>query len=40
MYNFTIASQLKAWVDQIIIAGKALRYSETGAIGLAGVASY
>lgn len=36
MYNFTIASQLKAWIDRIIIAGKTFRYTETGAKGLAG----
>jgi FMN-dependent NADH-azoreductase len=36
MYNFTIASQLKAWLDRIIIAGKTFRYTETGAKGLAG----
>ena len=36
MYNFTIPSQLKAWIDHIIIAGKTFRYSETGAQGLAG----
>jgi FMN-dependent NADH-azoreductase len=36
MYNFTIASQLKAWLDRIIIAGKTFRYAETGAKGLAG----
>jgi FMN-dependent NADH-azoreductase len=36
MYNFTIASQLKAWFDRIIIGGKTFRYTETGAKGLAG----
>ena len=36
MYNFTIASQLKAWLDRIIIGGKTFRYTETGAKGLAG----
>jgi FMN-dependent NADH-azoreductase len=36
MYNFTIASQLKAWLDRIIIAGKTFRYTEAGAKGLAG----
>jgi FMN-dependent NADH-azoreductase len=35
MYNFTIASQLKAWLDRIIIAGKTFRYTQTGAEGLA-----
>jgi FMN-dependent NADH-azoreductase len=36
MYNFTIPSQLKAWIDRILIAGKTFRYGETGPIGLVG----
>ena len=36
MYNFTIPSQLKAWIDRIVIAGKTFCYTESGAIGLAG----
>jgi len=36
MYNSTIPSQLKAWIDRIVIAGKTFSYSETGAKGLAG----
>jgi FMN-dependent NADH-azoreductase len=36
MYNFGISSQLKAWLDRIIVAGKTFRYGETGAQGLAG----
>lgn len=36
MYNFTVPSQLKAWIDRILIAGKTFRYSETGPVGLAG----
>ena len=36
MYNFTIPSQLKAWIDRILIAGKTFRYSEAGPVGLAG----
>ncbi|MCW2335788.1 FMN-dependent NADH-azoreductase [Sphingobium sp. B2D3A] len=37
MYNFTISTQLKAWIDHIAVAGKTFRYDETGnAIGLAG----
>ena len=35
MYNFTIPTQLKAWLDRLIIAGKTFRYTETGPIGLA-----
>ena len=36
MYNFTLPSQLKAWVDQIIVAGKTFRYGANGPEGLAG----
>jgi FMN-dependent NADH-azoreductase len=36
MYNFTISSQLKAWIDRILIAGKTFRYTGTGPVGLAG----
>ena len=36
MYNFTIPSQLKAWVDRILVAGKTFRYTENGPQGLAG----
>lgn len=36
MYNFTIPSQLKAWIDRILIAGKTFRYTGNGAEGLAG----
>jgi FMN-dependent NADH-azoreductase len=36
-YNFSISSQLKAWVDRIAIAGKTFRYTESGQLqGLAG----
>jgi FMN-dependent NADH-azoreductase len=35
-YNFSVASQLKAWVDRVAVAGKTFRYSENGAEGLAG----
>ena len=35
MYNFTIPSQLKAWIDRILVAGKTFRYSEKGVEGLA-----
>jgi FMN-dependent NADH-azoreductase len=34
MYNFTIPSQLKAWIDRIAIAGKTFRYTENGPEGL------
>jgi FMN-dependent NADH-azoreductase len=36
MYNFTIPSQLKAWIDRIVVAGKTFKYSDKGAEGLAG----
>ena len=36
MYNFAIPSQLKAWIDRILVAGKTFRYTETGPEGLAG----
>ncbi|MDE2271162.1 MAG: FMN-dependent NADH-azoreductase [Xanthomonadaceae bacterium] len=35
MYNFTIPSQLKAWIDRILIAGKTFSYTENGPQGLA-----
>jgi FMN-dependent NADH-azoreductase len=36
MYNFTISSQLKAWIDRIVVAGKTFKYSAEGVEGLAG----
>lgn len=36
MYNFTLPSQLKAWIDRIVVAGKTFRYTENGSQGLAG----
>lgn len=36
MYNFTVPSQLKAWLDRILVAGKTFSYSEAGPVGLAG----
>jgi FMN-dependent NADH-azoreductase len=33
-YNFTIASQLKAWIDRLALPGKTFRYTETGPVGL------
>jgi FMN-dependent NADH-azoreductase len=36
MYNFTIPSQLKAWIDRIVVAGKTFKYSAAGPEGLAG----
>ncbi len=36
MYNFTIPSQLKAWIDRILVAGKTFKYCAQGVEGLAG----
>ena len=36
MYNFTLPTQLKAWVDRLLIAGKTFRYTASGPEGLAG----
>jgi FMN-dependent NADH-azoreductase len=35
MYNFTIPTQLKAWIDRIAQAGRTFRYTAVGAEGLA-----
>ncbi len=34
MYNFSIPSQLKAWIDRVVIVGKTFRYTANGAEGL------
>ena len=36
LYNFTIPSQLKTWVDRVLVAGQTFRYGEAGPEGLAG----
>ena len=36
IYNFSIPSQLKAWIDRISVAGKTFRYTAEGPEGLAG----
>ena len=36
MYNFTIPSQLKSWIDRIAVAGKTFSYGPEGVKGLAG----
>ncbi len=36
MYNFTVPSQLKAWIDRIAQAGRTFRYTADGPEGLAG----
>jgi FMN-dependent NADH-azoreductase len=35
MYNFSVPSQLKAWIDRIAQAGRTFRYTATGPEGLA-----
>jgi FMN-dependent NADH-azoreductase len=35
MYNFTVPTQLKAWIDRILVAGKTFRYGPQGVEGLA-----
>jgi len=34
MYNFSIPSQLKAWIDRIVVAGKTFRYTANGPEGM------
>jgi len=34
MYNFSVPSQLKSWIDRIVLAGKTFKYTETGPQGL------
>lgn len=36
MYNFTLPTQLKAWIDRILVAGKTFGYGEAGPFGLVG----
>jgi len=36
MYNFSVPSQLKAWIDRVAQAGRTFKYTETGPVGLAG----
>lgn len=36
MYNFSLPSQLKAWIDRILVAGKTFKYGAQGPEGLAG----
>ena len=35
MYNFSVPSQLKAWIDRILVAGRTFRYTAAGPEGLA-----
>lgn len=34
MYNFTIPTQLKGWIDRVLVAGRTFRYTEKGSEGL------
>jgi len=34
MYNLTVPTQLKAWIDRVAIAGKTFRYTQNGPEGL------
>jgi FMN-dependent NADH-azoreductase len=36
MYNFTVPTQLKAWIDRVAVAGQTFRYTEAGPEGLCG----
>ena len=36
MYNFTLPTQLKSWIDRILVAGETFRYTAEGPEGLAG----
>lgn len=36
MYNFSVPSQLKAWIDSILVAGRTFRYTANGPEGLTG----
>jgi FMN-dependent NADH-azoreductase len=36
MYNFSLPSQLKAWIDRIVVRGKTFKYGAQGPEGLAG----
>ena len=34
MYNFSIPSQLKGWLDRVLVAGRTFHYTENGPVGL------
>ena len=36
LYNFTIPTQLKAWIDRIAQIGRTFKYTDKGPVGLAG----
>ena len=35
LYNFSIPTQLKAWIDRLAQAGRTFKYTENGPVGLA-----
>ncbi|NYT57365.1 FMN-dependent NADH-azoreductase [Alcaligenaceae bacterium] len=35
LYNFSIPSQLKAWIDRLAQSGRTFKYTESGVVGLA-----
>ncbi|WP_372659230.1 FMN-dependent NADH-azoreductase [Hydrogenophaga sp.] len=36
LYNFTVPTQLKAWIDRVAQVGRTFKYTEKGPVGLAG----
>ena len=34
MYNLSVPTQLKAWIDRLCVAGKTFRYTEQGVVGM------
>jgi FMN-dependent NADH-azoreductase len=36
MYNFSVSSQLKAWIDRVAQPGRTFRYTSDGPVGLSG----
>lgn len=36
LYNFSIPTQLKAWIDRLAQIGRTFKYTDKGAVGLAG----
>jgi FMN-dependent NADH-azoreductase len=36
MYNFSVPTQLKAWIDRVAQPGRTFKYTATGPVGLAG----
>lgn len=34
MYNFSVPTQLKSWIDRILVAGRTFKYTDQGPVGL------